>query len=351
MAPFHPSFDGSSSSRSRYEQRHSYDAQDKHEEVIFSLTERLRLSEDEVRLLQQENFELKNQIRLGGSPVSVKLDAAYDELSAHLMQREASFHMESMKLMEQQRNLENEVQKLKDKAHLSRKLLDDQEKHISFMEKEELSRQKAVKSEGKMMQEQLDFALHDNEEKQMEIDELKNEIQNLLDDIDHGKQREDEDREIIANLIERLGDHAINQDELEQMNEELQSRLETQRHLLREMDDELLHVERTSEEREKVFIDDIDRLNHRLNEIIRTDQEIMQENEEEMRLLYRQIDKYETILAEADYVTHEQRNALAASNEEIKSLSTAIYKVHNSGFLSQLDKMMACGTHSKDYMY
>jgi chromosome segregation ATPase len=344
MAPFHPSFDGSSSSRSRYEQRHSYDAQDKHEEVIFSLTERLRLSEDEVRLLQQENFELKNQIRLGGSPVSVKLDAAYDELSAHLMQREASFHMESMKLMEQQRNLENEVQKLKDKAHLSRKLLDDQEKHISFMEKEELSRQKAVKSEGKMMQEQLDFALQ-------EIDELKNEIQNLLDDIDHGKQREDEDREIIANLIERLGDHAINQDELEQMNEELQSRLETQRHLLREMDDELLHVERTSEEREKVFIDDIDRLNHRLNEIIRTDQEIMQENEEEMRLLYRQIDKYETILAEADYVTHEQRNALAASNEEIKSLSTAIYKVHNSGFLSQLDKMMACGTHSKDYMY
>jgi len=92
-------------------------------------------------------------------------------------------------------------------------------------------------------------------------------------------------------------------------------------------------------------------LNHRLNEIIRTDQEIMQENEEKMSLLYRQIDKYETILAEADYVTHEQRNALVASNEEIKSLSTAIDKVHNSGLLNQLDKMMACGTHSKDYMY
>ena len=349
MAPFHPSFDGSSSSR--YDQRHSYAAQDKHEEVIFSLTERLRQSEAEVRLLLDENFELKSQIRNGGSPVSVKLDAAYDDLNAHLMQRESSFHTESMKLMEQQRNLENEVHKLKDKAHLSRKLLDDQEKHISFMEKEELSRQKAAKTERKMLQEQLDLALHDNEEKQMEIDELKNEIQHLLDEIDHGKQKEDEDREIIANLVERLDNHAIDQDELERMNEELQSKLETQRHLLREMDDELLHVERTREEREKVFIDDIERLNHRLNEIIRTDQEIIQENEEKMHLLHQQIDKYERILDDADYVTHEQRNALLASNEEIKSLSTAIDKVHNSGFLSQLDKMMACGTHSNDYMY
>lgn len=341
MAPFHPSFDGSSSSRSRYEQRHSsYDAKDKHEEVIFSLTERLRQSEAEKRLLQDENFQLKSHLRSGGSPVSViNLDAAYDD------------HTESMKLMEQQRNLEKEVHKLKDKAHLSRKLLDEQEMHISFMEKEELSRQKAEKSERKMLQEQLDFALHDNEEKQMDMSELKNEIQHLLDEIDHRKQKEDEDGEIIDNLVEHLGNHAIDQDELERMNEELQSRLELQRNLMCEMDDELVYVKRTREEREKVFIDDIERLNHRVTEIIRTNQEIINETEEKMHLLYQQIDRYDAILDEADYVTHEQRNALLASNEEVKSLSTAIDKVHNSGFLSQLDKMMACGRHSNDYMY
>lgn len=330
MAPYHPSFDGSGSSRSRYEHRHSFNAQDKHEE-------RLRQSEAEVRLIQDENFQLKSQIHSGGRSVSVtKLDAAYDDPC------EASFYTESMKLMEQQRNLEKEVHKLKDKAHLSRKLLDDQEKHISFMEKKELSSKNSAKNERKMLQEQLDFALHDNEEKQMEIDELKNEIQNLLDEIDHRKQKEDEDREIIDNLVERLGNHAIDQDELERMNEELQSRLELQRNLLREMDDELVHVERTRAEREEVFIDNIERLSHRL---------IIQETEEKMHSLYQQIDKYETILDEADYVTHEQRNALLASNEEVKSLSTAIDKVHNSGFLSQLDKMMACGTHSNDYMH
>jgi chromosome segregation ATPase len=195
-----------------------------------------------------------------------------------------------------------------------------------------------------MMQEQLD-------DEQMEISELKNEVQNLLDEIDHGKQREIEDREMLANLAERLDNHVIAQDELERMNEELQSRLEMQRHLLREKDDEFTHVERTCEEREKVFIDDIDRLNHRLNEIIGANQKILQEKEEKIHLLYEQIDKYEAIIDEADYVTHEQRNALLASNEEIKSLSKAIDKVHNSGILSQLDNMMACGTRINDYMY
>jgi len=319
--PYHPSFEDG-----------IYDAQPKHKEVALSLTERLRERESEVRLLRQENWELQNQLRLRGNPIN--LDVAYEDLLAHLKEREANFHSESMEHAERQRNLEKEIRKLKDKSHASRKLLDDQEMQISLMEKEGedqhkhiLSIKEEANNELSKMQKQLDAVVNDNNEKHLRIVELLNEA-------DHGKQREIEDQEMLARLADRIDNHAHDRDNLERINEDLQRRLEIQRHLLREKEDEILH-------RENMLSDDLNRMSYGLNEIIETQQKNLQDQEEIIHFLYQKIDRYQAIIDDADYVTQEQRN-------EIKSLSTEIERVQNSGFLSQLDKMLWCGSKSID---
>lgn len=326
--PYHPSFEDG-----------IYDAQPKHEEVALSLTERLRERESEVRLLRQENWDLQNQLRLRGNPIN--LDVAYEDLLAHLKEREANFHSESTEHAERQRNLEKEIRKLKDKSHASRKLLDDQEMQISLMEKEGEDQHKHISSikkeannELSKMQKQLDAVVNDNNEKHLRIVEL-------LIEADHGKQREIEDQEMLARLADRIDNHAHDRDNLERINEDLQRRLEVQRHLLREKEDEILHVERSRDERENMLSDDLNRMSNGMNEIIETQQKNLQDQEEIIHLLYQKVDRYQAIIDDADYVTQEQRNA-------IESLSTEIERVQNSGFLSQLDKMLWCGSKSID---
>ncbi len=326
--PYHPSFEDG-----------IYDAQPKHEEVALSLTERLRERECEVRLLRQENWELQNQLRLRGNPIN--LDVAYEDLLAHLKKREENFHSESMKHAERQRNLEKEIRKLKDKAHASRKLLDDQEMHISLMEKEGEDQQNHISSikneadtELSKMQKQLDAVVNDNNEKHLRIVEL-------LIEADRGKQREIEDQEMLARLADRIDNHTHDRNNLERINDDLQSRLEMQRHLLREKEDAILHVERSRNERENILSDDFNRMSNRLNEIIETQQNNLRDQEEIIHLLYQKIDRYQAIIDDADNVTHEQRNA-------IESLSAEIERVQNSGYLSQLDKMLWCGSKSID---
>jgi hypothetical protein len=328
MVPYHPSFDDG-----------VYDAQPKREEVVLSLTERMRECESEVRLLRQQNWELQNQLRLRGNPIN--LDVAYEDLLAHLKEREANLNSESMKHAERQRNLEKEIRKLKDKAQASRKLLDDQERHISLMEKEREDRLKLISSikkeadsELSKMQRQVDAVMNDNNEKHLQIVEL-------LIEADHGKQREIEDREMLAHLVDRIDIYAHDRDNLERINEDLQSRLEMQRNLLHEKEDEILHVERSQDERENMLSDDLNRMSDELNEIIEAQQKKLQDQEEMIHLLYQQTDRYQAIIDEADHVTHEQRNA-------IESLSTEIERVQNSSFLSQLDKMIWCGSKSID---
>lgn len=340
--PYHPSFNDS-----------TYDDRPKYEEVILSLTERLRERESEVRLLREENSELQNQLRLRGKPIN--LDAAYEDLLAHLKQREANFYSESMKREERQQNLEKEICKLKDKAHASRKLLDEQEMHISLIEKDGddqleriLSIKKKADSELTKMQNQLDAAMSDNKEKHLRIIKLKDEVHSLLIETDHGKQREIEDRETLAQLLERVNNHTRDQYDLERINEDLQSRLEMQRRLLREKEDEILNVERSRDERENLLKDDLERMSNRLNEIIETKRKTSQDQQEIIHLLYQQIDRYQAIIDEADYVSHEQRSALLASKKKIELLSTAIERVQSSGFLSRLDKLFLCGSKSND---
>ena len=48
---------------------------------------------------------------------------------------------------------------------------------------------------------------------------------------------------------------------------------------------------------------------------------------------------YILIRSEADWVTHEQRQALKKNKQEIEELSMAIERAQNSGLLAQLDKM------------
>ena len=87
--------------------------------------------------------------------------------------------------------------------------------------------------------------------------------------------------------------------------------------------------------------DDLNRMSNGMNDIIETQQKNLQDQEEIIYLLYQKVDRYQAIIDDADYVSQEQRNA-------IESLSTEIERVQNSGFLSQLDKMLWCGSKSID---
>ncbi|KAL3822214.1 hypothetical protein ACHAXA_000654 [Cyclostephanos tholiformis] len=329
--------------------KRSHDAQAGREELVFSLTERLREGESEIRLLRQENWELQDRLRQvnargGTRPIDLDVASAYEDLLAHLKQREADFRSESMKQKERQRDLEKEIRKLKDKSSEARKLLDDQEKYISSMEKERERHISLIKrdadSDLKKMQRQLDAAMNDNKEMHLQISELHTETVN-------GKQREMEDREKLAQLLKRIDNHIRDQDDLERINEDLLNRLETQRRLLCEKDDEIMYIERSHNERENILNDDLDRMRNRLNAIAEIHEKTLNDHEDMIRLLYKQIDRYQVIIDEGNYVTTEQRNSLLAKNQEIKSLSKSIERAENSGFLSQLDNLFMCGPSLK----
>ena len=209
----------------------------------------------------------------------------------------------------------------------------ERERHVSSIKRE---------ADGGLrdMRKQLDAAMNENKEMHLQISELHAESV-------QGKQREMEDGEKLARLIERIDNHIRDQDDLERINEDLLSRLEMQRRVLCEKEDEITYVERTHNERENILNDDLDRMRNRLNEIAEIQEKTLHDHEDMIRLLYKQIDRYQVIIDEADYVTHEQRSALLAKNKEIKSLSTAIERVENTGLLSQLDNLFMCGPSPK----
>ena len=76
--------------------------------------------------------------------------------------------------------------------------------------------------------------------------------------------------------------------------------------------------------------------NHSCNEMIKRRKSL---TEEETRLLNLQCEKYETLIDDAEYVTHEQRSTLKARKREIEKLSDAIEKAQSSGLFGQLDRM------------
>lgn len=327
MAPYH------TSSFESYANPSSAGKITNQEDVIFSLTERLRESESEIRHLSHDKSELENQLILRGNPI--KLDVAYEELLAHLKERDQEFRSESKKQEERQRDLERENRKLKDKVHASRKMLDEQEHNLSLVERE-------TDDELNRMRQRLDAVMAEDKEKDRRIIMLEDMVEGLTIDAEEKQKEEIEDKELLARLGERVENYRHKQGELERMNEELQIRVETQRHLLKEKEDELMHMERFRVQREDELNDDLDRMRLRMNEMVDSQRAVVRaldDREEEIQLLYQQMDRYEDIIDEAEYVTHEQRSVLHDNKREIKELSMAIDRVQNGGLLGQLDNM------------
>lgn len=305
------------------------------EEVIFSLTERLRESESEIRHLRQEKSELENQLILRGNPI--QLDVAYEELLAHLKQRELDFRSEAKTQEERQQELERENRRLKDKVHASRKRLDEQEKNISIIERE-------TDGDLEMMQQRLHVVMGESQEKDRQIALLEDVAENLTEEVGRAKEKEEEDVQLSARLGERIESYRRGQEELSAANEELQRRVQTQHVLLTEKEDEIIEMEKFRDQRENELIDDLERMRRRYSEIVQAQRYALEEREEEIHLLYRQCDKYEDIIDEAEYITHEQRADLRTKKKEIEELSMAIERAQNSGLFGKLDKM--CSTNS-----
>mmetsp|Transcript_7444 Transcript_7444/g.16256 ORF Transcript_7444/g.16256 Transcript_7444/m.16256 type:complete len:339 (-) Transcript_7444:15-1031(-) len=318
MAPYAPSFDSYNTSSGNCNQ----------EEVIFSLTERLREREAEIRHIRQEKSELENQLLCRAKPK--QRDAAYEDLLSHLKRREKEFRSDSKKQEETQRDLERENRRLNDKVLASRKLLDDREKKLSLIERE---------NDGDLerMRERLHVIMDENEEKNRRIMILEDMVDGLTIEAGQHKKRESEDQSLLTRLGERVESYRHGLQELERANEDLQNRVDTQRHLLKEKETKILEMERYRNQREDELNDDIDRMRRIHNDFVDSQRVVLEDREEEIHLLHRQCEKYEGIIDKAEYVTYEQRADLKAKKREIEGLSMAIEKVQNSGLFGQLD--------------
>mmetsp|Transcript_5376 Transcript_5376/g.11817 ORF Transcript_5376/g.11817 Transcript_5376/m.11817 type:complete len:352 (+) Transcript_5376:148-1203(+) len=305
------------------------------EEVIFSLTERLRERDNEIRHLRQQKNELQNQLILRGNPI--KLDAAYEDLLAHLKRREEEFRSDSKKQSDLQRELEVENRRLKDKVNSSRKLLDEQEQSLSIMEKE-------ANDDLDLMRGRLKAVMAENEEKNQQVMMLENMVEGLSIESDEFKKLKNEDNSLLTRLGERIETYRRDQREVEVANKELRTKMDTMLVALKEREVEILEMERYSNVREAELIDEIERMRRCHNDFVDSQRVALTDREEEIHLLYRQCEKYEDIIDGAEYVTHGQRADLEEKKREIEQLSMAIEKAQNAGLFGQLDKM--CSTTS-----
>ncbi|KAL3760331.1 hypothetical protein ACHAWU_006329 [Discostella pseudostelligera] len=309
------------------------------EETMKSLTDLLRQRDAEIHALRQEKAELQNQLMLRGNPIN--LDQAYADLLAHLKKREAEFNSSMSEQVDRQRSLERDIRKLKDKVHASRKLIEDQETNITLIDTEASERLTT-------MQHQLEAAIKANQDKSQNIIELENMIECLTIEAERNDEERNTDKALIDRLTGLVEKFERGQNELECVNEEMQNRLDTLRRMIEDKEAELRDVERSCDERKGELLDGSDRMRRQLNEIIANQRHVIESKEEEIHLLKMQVCKYEDIIDEAEYVTHEQRCALMENKREIEKLSSAIERVENTGLLSQLDKIW-CGSSNVDY--
>jgi len=146
------------------------------EDVIFSLTERLRARDSEIRQLKHENSELENQLNLRGNPI--QLDVAYEELLSHLKSREADFRLETKKQEERQRDVERENRKLKDKIHASRKKMDELDRNSSMIRKE-------THQDVDELRQRLHISMGENQEKTRQIEDLEDMVDGLTAEVNN----------------------------------------------------------------------------------------------------------------------------------------------------------------------
>lgn len=305
----------------------------------LTVTDLLREREAEVQALRQEKAELENQLMLRGNPIN--LDQAYADLLIHLKKREAEFRSTVSEQAERQHSLEREIRKLKDKVHVSRKVIEDQEKNISLLDTE--ASQKLL-----AMQHQLEALMKENEEKSQDIVKLENVVHCLTVEADQNHKETHSDRELIDHLSGLVDKCGCEQNDLERLNVDMQNRVDTLRSLLDDREEELRSLERLRDQREGELLDELDRVRSQLDETLGNQRKVLNNKEEEIHLLKLQLCKYEDIIDEAEYTTHEQRCALMENKREIEKLSSAVERVENSGLLGQLDKMW-CGYSDVGY--
>jgi chromosome segregation ATPase len=222
-------------------------------------------------------------------------------------------------------------------------VIEDQEKNIILIDTEASEKLAS-------MQHQLEEAMKDNQEMSQNIFKLENMVQCLTVEADQNDEEKNSDKALIdrlSGLVEKCG---CEQDALERMNDEIQDRVDSLRGLLEDKEAELRSVEISRDQREGELLDELDRVRSQLNDITGNQRKVLDNKEEEIHLLKLQMCKYEDIIDEAEYVTHEQRCALMENKREIQDLSLAIERVQNSGLLSQLDKMW-CGSSDVGYAH
>lgn len=298
---------------------------DNKDDVLFQLTERLREREDELRQVCRERDRLEDQLHLRGN-LPLHLDVAYEELLSHCKEREEEFK----KVTEQHQRETNE---LENKCHDLQEKLDKQNRMLDKYEEEVTSERDEMEKEIRACHHRLKLAVEEIEEKEKHMASLENMVERLKVENDRLLDREEEDNALIA----RVGKRAENAKELEMRNYQLEEQLERQERILCKKDEELNDYMRFHQ-------DEMKDLELRLHDVIDLQRKELKEREREINLLARDIEKYEDILDEADYVTHEQRLCLKNREKRIDELSLAIERSQNSGLLSQLDKMCTFGT-------
>lgn len=286
---------------------------DNKDDILLQLTDRLRQREDELRQVCRERDRLEDQLSLRGN-LPLHLDVAYEELLAHCKEREEEFK----KATEQQ---ERESRALESKVH-------DMEEKVDKYEQEVTEERDMMENEIRKCHHRLELAVEEIEEKEKHMMSLENMVDRLKDENDRLLYSGEEDKALIV----RLGKQAENVKDLEMINFKLEERLERMEELLCQKDEELNnYIQLHQDEMKKTEL--------RLHEVVDLQREDLQERDREIIMLTRDIEKYEDILDEADYVTHEQRRGLKAREERIKELSWAIERSNNSGLLSNFDKM------------
>lgn len=281
------------------------------DDILFQLTERLREREEELQQVCRERDMLADQLHLRGNLLPLQLDLAYEDLLAHCKEREEEFKEVNEQHERRSRELEHKCHDLQRQLKKKHKLLDKYEEDI-MAERDEMENN-IRNSHHRLLEEIQEKERHISSLEDM-VDRLKFENNRLLD-------REEEHETLISRLRKQKKDV---------------TRLEVLNSQLEEM---LCQKEKELKNYILFHQDEMMDMNVRVHEVIDLKSEELQEREKELAMLTEDIKKYEDILDEADYITHEQRLELKAREKRIHELSLAIERIHNTGFLAQVDNM------------
>ena len=331
MPPYASSPDFLTTPTSNY----NYAPKNSQEDVIFSLTDRLRECESELREMKQEKSALENQLRLRGK--KKQLEFAYEELLTRFNEREEEIKVvtrENEELLVRQRELEIVNRKLQQTIESQRHLLGEQEEEV-------FEREKEIDSDFRRMRRQLDnaiesrhIALEENEDKKRQIISLEKVVEHLTKEVDHYKDKEKEAKSLLAHLSERVEEFRYaseknenlmykqeeelrlmsrknrelleRQHEFEQIIRDLQNDLDSQQCLLREKEEEF----------SKELNYDLQQLRHHLSSIIESQRTVLDEKDDEIRRLSKELDYFEGIAEDATQSERSKENEINQLREE-----------------------------------